>query len=192
MLICNDSAALNPSRPEIVWAMFHPFVAVKALQISKQAESITDRIKQDSIIGSDGSGGKLDGFRHICWTALLVQNIAPAKVRSLGNAHEKANYLYYKKHKKEDGIYPDSISSVMDLRNNEIGIKIGLNNKGKDAETLKNIIITAIQEGNAWILRKNADGDFLDCDGNILIISNYTGEWYIPKCLVKSNTPTPL
>ena len=53
------------------------------------------------------------------------RTLNPHKAYRLGKAHEKGNYLDYKKHRLEEGSIPDKISSDMDLCNNLKGIEIG-------------------------------------------------------------------
>jgi hypothetical protein len=53
--------------------------------------------------------------------ALLTQNIGAKKALKLGIAHEKANFEFFLKKKNEYGELPDSMGSVMDVLNNQMG-----------------------------------------------------------------------
>src|SRR5437763_1189417 len=107
------------SCPEKWWAFTHPFIACKAYKLSVKAMEATKEMMKDSTIDHDSNGGQLDAFRHSYWMALLSQKISPRKAKRLGKAHEKGDYLNFKKHRLEDGLLPDSMASVMDLCNND-------------------------------------------------------------------------
>ena len=82
-----------------------------------------------------------------------VKNINKNKAIRLGEAHEKGNYLEFKKAKKK-GIYNgyDAVASEMDLYNNQVGVTIGLQYPEADEEELKQIIIE--QQPLAGFLQK--------------------------------------
>ena len=103
------------SGPKRTWVLFHPFKAKKSLKISQEANKVADSIAKTNLLDGDGSGGQVDAFRHAYWMARLRQEIGKRAARSLGKAHEKENYLTYKKRKLEDGVVPDEISSTMDF-----------------------------------------------------------------------------
>ena len=188
--VTTDASSLSEffklSRYEKCWVITHPFVAHKAFLITNEARMETDLISKDGSLDQDPYGGQVDAFRHAYWMARLAQNIKWKKAISLGIAHEKANYLSFKKNKKdEEGFLPDSLSSVMDLSNNNIGVAIVCNFKNNSPAEIKTIIILAIQEGKMIVLKKNNLGHYLNCDGNVL--SHLTQpNWYVPKCLVSS------
>lgn len=176
------------SCPEKYWVVTHPFVAHKVLALTKEAIIAGHEMKQDTLFDGDESGGQVDAFRHSYWMALLSQKISQQKAGSLGKAHEKGNYRKYKKGKTEEKlIIPDSISGVMDLFNNNIGIMTGLQNQKLSCDSLKTIIKTAILEGKMKIISKNFKGFFLDCNGNVIEQKSLLNSWNNPKCLIPSN-----
>jgi hypothetical protein len=128
-----------------------------------------------------GNGGKLDAFRHAYWMASLAHKIGVKKARALGAAHEKGNYLSYKKRKFEDGQLPDSLSGVMDKINNEAGLQLAKIYPKADAAELKRYVLEAIQRGQLRMLKHTAEGKLTDCSGEI-ISSN--GKWFVPYCLI--------
>lgn len=174
------------SRPEFFWVLAHPFVAKKTLTVSKDVLKITLEIKKERSLDTLISGGNLDAFKHTFWMAYLTSKIGKRKALKLGKAHEKGNYLQYKKHKKEDGQLPDSISTVMDLWNNNLGAEIYLTHKTKDKEILKIKVIEAVKLGKAKTLKTNSRYEFLDCDSNVIDLKKYQGKWNVPKCLINS------
>jgi hypothetical protein len=174
------------SRPEFFWVITHPFIAKKTLKISKEVLTTTLTIKKERSLDTLISGGNLDAFKHSYWMARLASEIGKKKALKLGKAHEKGNYLQFKKHKKEDGQLPDSISTVMDLWNNKLGVEIYLNNKNKDKEILKASVLEAVKLGKAKVLKTNSKYEFLDCDNNVINLELYKGTWNVPKCLINS------
>ena len=109
----------------------------------------------------------------------------------LGIAHEKGNYLTFKKGKLEDGEHPDSMSSVMDMMNNKKGIETGMILKTEkpmnDREALIRKMIAVLKKGQAFILLKDMGNHFLTCNHDMIDSRLYQEKWNIPKCLVKSD-----
>jgi len=176
------------SCPEKWWVIFHPFIAKKTYRLSIQAREVSKELLKDSFFDGDENGGQIDAFRHSYWMALLSQNICWRKARSLGKAHEKGNYLAFKKGQKEEDLLPDSLSSVMDLYNNGVGLEIGKSTKKISDEELRRVVRDSVLAGKMKVIRKNAAGITLDCDGNAMDSVRYKGKWNIPKCLVTSDT----
>lgn len=181
------SSFFKLSPPKRAWVFFHPFKAKKSLQISKETNKVSDSIAKTNVLDGDKSGGQVDAFRHAYWLARLSQEIGERAARSLGKAHEKENYLAFKKSALEDGIVPDEISSEMDLHNNEQGLKIISENNSLSRKALIDKIVTAIQEGKMKIIKKDKKGNFLTCKGAKIDKKTLKGKWKNNKCLVNSN-----
>lgn len=175
------------SPPKKKWVLFHPFVAKKAYRISQEVNRISDSIKKTNLLDGDASGGQVDAFRHAYWMARLKQEIGECAARSLGKAHEKENYLTYKKNKLEDGVVPDEISSEMDLWNNEQGLKLVTKKDILPKNGLIFRVINAILNGEMKIIKKDNKGGFLTCDGEKILNDTLYGKWKNNKCLVPSN-----
>lgn len=174
------------SGPKRTWVLFHPFKAKKALQISKETKRVADSIKKSNLLDGDASGGQVDAFRHAYWMARLTQELGKRAARSLGKAHERENYLTYKKSKLEDGVIPDEISSIMDLHNNEEGLNL-ISKKSKVSKNgLIYRIVNAITSGKMKIIKKDKNGNFLTCDGKIIKNEELRGKWKNNKCLETS------
>lgn len=183
------SVRKKASGPEKWWAVCHLFVARKALKITNESLHKTDSLKNAGILGNDLNGGQLDAFKHAFWMASLAQEIKWRKAYKLGKAHEKGNYLSYKKGVKQGkSNLPDKRSSDMDLRNNDIGIKIGNDNKDLSRENLLQLILDSILASEMQILNKDKEGNFLDCDNQIIPQDSLSGTWENDKCLVPSNS----
>jgi hypothetical protein len=172
------------SSPEKCWVMFHPFVAKRALNVTEKTREITKEVMQEKLLIGSGNGGQIDAFRHTFWMANLTLEIGSNKAKSLGDAHEKGNYRYYKKRKLEDGVIPDKVSSDMDYYNNDVGIDIGEMTTDFD---LKGVVIKAVKEGRCKIIKIDSSGNFLDIEGNVIPSEMLKGKWENDKCLVNSN-----
>ena len=175
------------SPPKRTWAIFHPFKAKRSLRISIETNKVSDSIANTNLLDGDGAGGQVDAFRHAFWLARLRQEIGKSAARSLGKAHEKENYLTFKKNKLEDGVVPDEISSIMDLHNNEEGLKLIKRRSKTSQESLIYKIVNAIKAGKMKIIKKDKKGNFLTCEGKLISENSLKGKWKNNKCLVASN-----
>lgn len=179
------------SDAEKCWVLAHPFIVGKTFRITKQVLATTAQVKTDSLLDGDENGGQVDAFRHCYWMAMLTQQLKAHKVYRLGIAHEKGNKDAFLKGKQEEGALPDSLSSVMDIINNQIGIEIGVRNKLQNnllsGDQLKAEVIDYILKGQLRVLLKDKNKNYLTCSGEVINISLYKNTWYIPKCIVKSN-----
>ncbi len=157
------------------------------MRITAKVLVLYEQVKKDSILKGPESGGQLDAFRHALWMALLTKHIGEKRALKLGKAHEAANRLQFEMHKTEDGVLPDSVSSAMDLMNNTLGASLGKRNKKAPDRLFVNLIVQQIKEGKFYIIQMNAAGNWLTCEGNIILLKDYFHQWNIPKCLVPSN-----
>ncbi len=177
----NIEAKTKVSRQEIVWAIGHPFIAVKAKRLSKRALLVTDSLEKACVL-KDRSGGQLDAFKHAFWMALLSQQVKVKKAKKLGFAHERFNSMQYKKGKGGG----DKAASEMDLWNNNVGARIGNLHKDAAEDTLINLIIEAVKNGEMRIIKKNSKGESLDSEGQ-LIDNSTLKTWENKRCLLPSN-----
>jgi len=176
------------SRPEKWWVIFHPFVAKKAFSITQNTLQLTDSLRNTGTLGHHASGGQLDAYKHTMWMASLTQDIKWRKIKRLGIAHEKGNYLTFKKRKRKDQpTSHDLKASEMDLWNNEVGIRIGLENPEAKQSEIENLVIESILSGEARVLKMDAKGNFLDCNNNVIPADSLNGIWETDKCLVPSD-----
>ncbi len=183
----NNQGFFDLSGPKRIWVLFHPFKAKKSLKISIETNKFADSIRKTNLLDGDPTGGQVDAFRHAYWMARLRQEIGKSAARSLGKAHEKENYQTFKKRQLEDGVVPDEISSIMDLHNNEEGLKLITRRSKISQQTLIHKIVNAIKAGKMKIIKKDKKGNFLTCDGKIITNESLQGKWKNNKCLVASN-----
>ena len=169
----------------------HPFIAKKTFHLTQQVIHVCDSLLKDSTLDADPNGGQLDAFRHAYWMASLVQRIKPNKAYALAIAHEDGNKLDFEKNKMEEGVRPDSMGTVMDIVNDQIGIEIGVQNRlkkipGAEIEMIR-LVIEMIEKGELRVLLKNKTGEYLDCEIHPISLETWKGKWGIPKCLVRSD-----
>jgi len=177
------------SCPEKWWVFTHPFVAKDAFKITREARLKSDSLLQISALDGDPLGGQIDAFRHAYWMARMAQTMKWKKALRLGKAHEKANKISFRKNQNdEEGLLPDSVSSEMDLYNNQVGVAIGCNFKSVSGQAICDTVIQNIRAGKLKIILKNENGVELKCDGTQLDKNEFAGKWNIPKCLVNSNS----
>jgi hypothetical protein len=175
------------SGPIKTWVVFHPFKAKKSLKISIETNKVADSIAKTNLLDGDAAGGQVDAFRHGYWMARLMQEIGKRAAKSLGKAHEKENYITFKKRKLEDGVVPDEISTIMDLHNNDEGLKLIKRNSKTSRNSLIYIIVNTIKSGKMKIIKKDKNGNFLTCSGEIISKKKLKGKWKNNKCLMASN-----
>lgn len=175
------------SCPEKWWVILHPFAAKKAFNITVDARKVSKEVESDSLLDHDADGGQVDAFRHSFWMARMAQEMRPGKARSLGKAHERGNYLDWKKHRTGEETFSDSIAGAMDLFNNEIGIETGHQNKSLSKSALQKLLTDKILKGEMKIIFKDDEGHSLDCNHKIIDMHAYIGKWNIPRCLVNSS-----
>ncbi len=183
----DNSRFRNLSDAEKKWARRHPFTALKVKRLTKEALLVVAEVKRENLLDQYDNGGKLDAFRHAFTMAYLAQRVSVKKLRDLGIAHEKANYDQFMERSVEHGETPDSLSGEMDLRNNELGFSLGLNNKNIQTDSLKMVVIKAISNGEAWCMRRNQKGKYVNCKGEEIDPAEWKGKWSVPKCLVRSH-----
>lgn len=178
-----SEAKPRTSRYEFWWALCHPFAALKVKKVYKKASKLFDQNELKVKLDPYTSGGKLDAFRHVFYFAAFAQKMKPKKALKLGEAHEKTNYLDFKRGKLENETTADSLSCVMDLLNNEIGVKLGRENRKISLEELKQKVIALVNNGDVYTILRNDKGEFIDCKNNVIDVSLYKGKWFVPKCI---------
>lgn len=176
------------SKPERRWVIAHVFKAKKALHVTKKVQQDVDSIRKANTIGSDLNGGRVDAFKHAYWMASLSMRIGARKALKLGNAHEKGNYLQFKKQHLEEGVLPDSISCEMDLHNNKAGVEAMSSGHKTTYLDIQKKILEMLHVGELLIIRKDEQGNFLDREGNVIDMKMYSGKWGNPKFLISSVT----
>lgn len=168
------------------WAYSHPFAAIKLKKVIRKCDVIYNAEKDANSLDKYENGGKLDAFRHIFYMAMFSAKVSCNKVRKLGIAHEKDNYLAFLKSINEDGEKPDSFSCEMDLLNNEFGIGLSKFIKRKTSlDQVKTICIKQIMDGNAYFMKRDSIGNYLKCNGEKIDLNLYKQVWNVPKCLVR-------
>lgn len=175
------------SKYEKRWATFHPLAAIRVKKITKKCFVIYNQPNIRTELDAFANGGKLDAFRHVFFMAAYSQKIKPKKLRKLGEAHEKSNYRQFLKSQMEYGERPDSLACIMDLKNNELGFTLGKAYKKLTLDELKNLVISEIKKGNAFIIKRNSLGHYVNCNNEEIDMNVFSKQWFVPKCLVTSS-----
>lgn len=177
-----------PGKFQNRWAVFHPFAALKLLKHKAFADSMYSSVKNTSVLDKYENGGQLDAYRHIFTMAFFSRYVAVRKLRKLGKAHEKDNYRQFLKACKEEQELPDSLGSVMDLLNNETGFTLFTFSRENHPRLLSEKVMQLIKAGKAIIMKRDAQGRYLDCNGHPLTETHFKiKSWSLPKCLVASD-----
>jgi hypothetical protein len=174
------------SKPEKKWAIWHPFAALKVKKMSVKCYQIYNSLTIRNQLDTFSNGGQLDAFRHCFFMAAFTQKIKIKKIRKLGQAHEKGNYTHFSNNIKEDGELPDSIGTVMDLFNNELGFNYSKQHRKIELQQLALQILQLIKTGEALIVKRNSMATFLTCD-DAPLKKETLKLWKNEKCLVKSD-----
>ena len=176
------------------WAILHPFAAKKAKKIVPLVRAEVRQMIAENKIDSLIHGGQADAYRHALWMALIAKHIGEKKARKIGQLHEAGNKTAFYKSLKEDNSLQDSISCQMDLLNNDLGIAYGIGFKDKSDNEIKEIILSAILNGEFFILFRNKKNEFMDCEGNAVYVQDRVKNktWYLPYCLVTSNNTSEI
>jgi len=175
------------SKYEVLWAFKYPIAACK---IKKQWPMVIRQyqlVKQSKVLDTLENGGKMDAFRHVYFMAYLINYVKEEKLRKLGIAHEKGNYLQFIKHQLEFSERPDSLACIMDLRNNEVGFELKKALTCFIPDSLANSVIKQIHQGKAWYLKRNEQKNYVSCENEAINLSLYDNNWFIPKCLIPTN-----
>ena len=181
----------NLSKGEKHWALWHPFAAKKAKKIIPLVRAEVRKKIEEGKIDSLIHGGQADAYRHALWMALTAKKIGVKKARRIGQLHEQRNKEAFYKSEVEDGSLQDSISCLMDLQNNDLGIAYGDSYKQLPDDEIAAMVLTGVLNGEFFMLFRNKKNEFMDCEGNV--VSNHdrlkNKTWYLPYCLVStSNT----
>lgn len=175
------------SKYERNWMLAHPLLSAKIYKHLKETTVIYKEVKLNKDLADTiDSGGKLDAFRHTFTMAYLSRYVKVEKLRTLGQLHEKGNKDNFFKNYTEYGERADSLACEMDLRNNELGFKIGVNQRELTISQLKMYVLAQIMQGNAWYFKKNSKNDYVSCQNAIVNINDYKNVWHIPKCLIQT------
>ncbi|MBL7925161.1 MAG: hypothetical protein JNL88_13245 [Bacteroidia bacterium] len=176
-------------RPEQCWALSHPFKAGKAFRITRDVRKHVSEVYRYEALDSFPHGGSLDAYRHCYWMASLGGKIGSRAARKLGKAHEKSNYRAFRRGKAVDGVIQDSNAVVMDLHNNEAGLRLAEAHPEHSPESLQQLVMEELRSGRLLRLKTNHAGQLLPCEGSTPVDFSRRGrkQWQMPTCLLKSN-----
>jgi hypothetical protein len=179
------------SHPEKCWVVTHPFIAKRSYIITQKTLKVALDLKSSGQLDGDINGGQVDAFKHALWMAALVQEIPPGKARSLGWAHEKGNYIQFRKAARRGETSSHDLASIaMDIWNNRRGIDLGLKHPGETMTALAETVKRSILNGEMRVIRKDDEGRFLDINNEVIHPDILQGKWDNPKMIVPSDLQT--
>lgn len=182
-----QSLRKTAKRAEKSWAVAHPFIAAGTYRHTREALDVIRNSRGRFGLDTAQAEGTYDAFRHGYWMAYLSQRYKTSKVLALGEAHEKSNYRAFLNGEKEHGVVPDKANSDMDLWNNKKGAEIGKKYPKAGRDSLQLLILEEIRAGSFRVIKKDREGNYLDCNGNIIPPEKLKGTWENPKCLSPSS-----
>lgn len=173
---------------EKVWVILHPFSAKKAQRLSRHTLTILDSLKTSKYFTyNTKSGSRADALRHCYWMSLLSAHIGPKRALWLGRAHEKKNQKDFDNGALEEGFLPDSVAIEMDLRNNNVGAKLGKECEKCEKKRLLNLSLNELMGGTLCFIKQNKEGMFLTEDDQIILQESWSGKWKNERILVPTN-----
>lgn len=176
------------SLPEKCWVATHPFIAKRSYIITQKTLKVTQDLKSSGQLDRDINGGQVDAFKHALWMAALVQEIPWRKARRLGLAHEKGNYIQFRKAARRGEMSSHDLTSIaMDIWNNHRGIEIGLKHPEETIAVLAEKVKRSILNGEMRIIRKDAEGHFLNVNNEVINPEVIKEKWDNPKMIVPSD-----
>lgn len=175
------------SHQERAWALWHPFIASEAYQITQRTNEIVDSLKIHELNDTLDCDGLADATRHTLWMALLASNIRAKAACKLGCSHELANYNTYQQNLLNGGCIHDSVSAAMDIHNNTVGLKIGIRMKGASEKEIISAVLESIYSGQCLFILSNPAGLFLDKNNQPIPSENLKSRWLTARILVPTN-----
>ncbi|MFO8054320.1 MAG: hypothetical protein R6U19_04050 [Bacteroidales bacterium] len=170
---------------ERVWAVTHPFLAVKSYHITKQTLNLVDSLQKKTFADSMNCDGLKDAVRHTLWMALLSSEIRPKAACRLGCAHELANYKSHKTvFSSKDNCYHDSVATAMDIHNNKLGLRIGIYLRDSSDHSIITAVLDSLAAGRGVVILKNEEGRFLDNQHQIIPKDSLRGRWSTRRVLI--------
>ncbi len=180
---------LKVSPQEKCWAINHPFVAKQAYEITQQTRHMVDSLKGTYFPDTSECDGMTDALRHTLWMALLSSRISPRKACKLGCAHETANFPDNGKPFQKGDCLHDSAATAMDIHNNKVGIRIGMNYPDSSAAVILDAVVDSLAAGNCRLIYQDDKGSFLDRNSKPIKRENLEQKWITPRVLVPTYLP---
>lgn len=113
--------------------------------------------------------GRQDAFRHAYWNALNTVDAGYISARNFATLHERGSNPADDPKSSEY----DPVAIKMDLYNNEVGRRIGLENPNATPDELMNLVMQALANGELQVVYLK-DNQYVDTYGNI--VNAETGE----------------
>ena len=146
------------------YAMQHPINALVVGQyvdgwsnISSIAGNFEVNLMRAAGISYQKEGDEGNAYRHTLWQAMITNILGEESAVRIGNAHESHSSYKYG---KTSGLTESEFDTAIDLRNNEIGRKIGARNKGASNKKLALLVLNEFRKNGLWVGIKQTDGSY--------------------------------
>ncbi len=149
---------------QLGYAMQHPINAARVgsaidggCNISSTAHNFAFNIQKRLGLSGGKEGDQRNAIRHTLWQAIITKEMGTDHAERIGNAHE--DNLDVDLSKRIFGSI-DQADKAVDLLNNNIGRKIGADNKGASNKTLAGKVMETFYKQGLWTVTRNGDGSF--------------------------------
>ena len=146
------------------YAMQHPINALVVgpyvdgwSNISSIAGNFEVNLMRAAGISYQKEGDEGNAYRHTLWQAMITNILGEESAVRIGNAHESHSSYKYG---KTSGLTESEFDTAIDLRNNEIGRKIGARNKGASNKKLALLVLNEFRKNGLWVGIKQTDGSY--------------------------------
>ncbi|MES2862780.1 MAG: SpvB/TcaC N-terminal domain-containing protein [Bacteroidota bacterium] len=156
-------AACNTSRT-VGFGLRHPIIAFSIGYVRHNSTNISTNSARFAINtglpeNASNEGSHINAFRHALWQAEITGNYGSDVAKQVGNAHEENPYAATGSNLKTTFATMAEADQTIDLLNNQIGRKIGEENKGKSMEDKSLAVLDHFGNNGLWTAFPNTDKD---------------------------------
>ena len=151
----------NSKIKTVGYAMQHPVNAVKVglsefpgFGLSNIASNFEVNLRNEAgFTKNEGSQG--NAYRHTLWQSMITRDMGVEHAKRIGNAHEDNTDINPMQH-----IYKNlkDADNAVDLLNNAIGRRIGINNKNATNQQMSEIVLEEYRTNGLWEAQKTNEG----------------------------------
>jgi hypothetical protein len=143
------------------YAIQHPIIALRVGEVKAGSTNLTTiasnfqiNICRNAGLSTGNEGDQGNAYRHTLWQAILTNELGNRQAERIGNAHEHNPNADLTQRKFSTMALADQ---VIDLKNNQIGRKIGRENKGASNQELALLALDHFYNDGLWTAVMNSD-----------------------------------
>lgn len=156
---------------ETLFIMTHPFIAWDIGKIEKGKDNIStvshrfassgngDNALEYKDINGNSEGTEVNAFRHTLWQATITAKYGSQIAKEVGDSHEE-NPQILNTNKREFETLSEA-DQMVDLLNNQIGRKIGGDNKNLNTKELSVAVLESFHNDGLYVVDKSNPGKFI-------------------------------